>query len=124
MMSNATRHVGGFFLSEPNMSPLILTSIALFAISCFIAMTPTTSYALTTSSTGLMTPSIAEIKQKQFRKRSMVDVVVVGGGYSGLVSARELARAGYSVTVVRGWLGGRSAAYPERGNKTGGSDLS
>ena len=44
--------------------------------------------------------SVAEIKQKLRKGRSKVDVVVVGAGYSGLVSALELARAGYSVAVV------------------------
>ncbi len=34
------------------------------------------------------------------RASSTVDVVVVGAGYSGLVAARDLTRAGYSVAVV------------------------
>jgi ribulose 1,5-bisphosphate synthetase/thiazole synthase len=42
----------------------------------------------------------SSIKKKK-RTPSSVDVVIVGAGYSGLYSARQLARAGYSVAVVR-----------------------
>ena len=44
---------------------------------------------------------ISEIKSK-VRSSSTVDVAIVGAGYSGLVAARELAREGYKVAVVRG----------------------
>ena len=53
--------------------------------------------------------SVAESKQKLRKGHSKVDVVVVGAGYSGLVSARELARAGYSVAVVSNHVSSRSS---------------
>lgn len=47
-----------------------------------------------------------EVKGEQFRPGARFDVAVVGGGYTGLAAARQLARSGASVIVLeRGAIG-------------------
>jgi monoamine oxidase len=47
----------------------------------------------------------------------VIDAVVIGGGFAGLIAARELGRRGRSVTVLeaRERLGGRTWVAPFAG---------
>ena len=60
----------------------------------------------------------AEAKRRR-RRRRREDVVVVGAGLSGLIAAREIARAGHSVAVVeaRQRVGGRMLNRPIPGGE-------
>ncbi|HEY1539602.1 MAG TPA: flavin monoamine oxidase family protein [Solirubrobacteraceae bacterium] len=67
-------------------------------------------------------PAAAAAKRKtppRRRAHRREDVVVVGAGLAGLVAAREVARAGHSVTVVeaRDRVGGRTLSRPIAGGQ-------
>ena len=70
------------------------------------------SYADGSVKKGLITPGVVNVRQEVNDDSSVVDVIIIGAGFAGLVAARELSHRGYRVLIIeaRDRIGGRTMA--------------